>query len=400
MDRIYQDQLTLNNGRNQLILPTIDIDPKTSHLALKLKRPTTSGSERWLAELRVSLCVEFDGEVHRLTGNPSGGILVDNRPGRGGIEIPNYSLEWCLPTGFFAKGNEPLRDWDKIVNKRWGETAKSSFRSWVEIDRLSGEIDTEIELLQLVEAAPSLPYHSSVAYQNAAAAYEAGGGDGALSLSFTAGDAGTDRVAFVFGSTSRDTRPTAAAVTYDGSISSDLGDVTNTYWRGAGGLAWHALIGSGAKTAAFTSSGGSGTQYGTHVGVISVTGAHQTTHGTVATNGADTGTALTCNVGGSPSADSLIVVGWNYALSGTIAGTTGADQTIRAETSGDGGGSRNYYESQPGTAGTAITHTKSNNDFEWVAMAIELKAAASASKLHMPFVNRKVFQPIKRASVR
>ncbi len=372
---VPQRALALNAATRTLATLPVELDPQTASLTVRIPRPTTANPMAWgsTGRLRVRIVVDCDGVIHTCQGSTKGGVITDNRRGREGTEIPEYSLTWNLPTGFFQKGNEPREQWASFRNKRWGETSKTPLRAWVELDRTAGAVASQVELVADVEPAPAQEYHSSVAYQNAASALEAASGDMAVSVSFDAG-AGTDRVAFVFGSTSRDTRPTGAAVTYDGSISSDLGDVTNTYWRGAGGLAWDSLIGSGAKTVGFTGSGGSGSIYESYVGVISVTGAHQTTHGTAATNGADTGTALTCNLPSSPASDSLAVAAWTYVVFGGSAGTTGADQTVR--TSQGSAQPRGYWETQPGTAGTALTHTKSHTDYEWVAMSIELKAAA------------------------
>lgn len=392
--------LALNAGSRTLVTLPVDLDPQAASITVSIPRPTSANPLAWGAtgRIKVRLCVEHDGVLHTCEGGTRGGVMRDNRPGRGGAEIPEYSLTWNLPTGFFAQGNEPKELWPTIVNRRWGETAKSSYRAWVEVERLAGSIAAEVEVRAAIEPAPSLEYHSSVAYQNATSAGEAAGGDMAVSVSFDAG-AGTDRVAFVFGAVSRDTRPTSASVTYAGSISQDLGDVTNTFWRGAGGLAWDALIGSGAQTVAFSASGGSGTIYESYVGVISVTGAHQTTHGTVATNGADTGTALTCNLPSSPASDSLAVVGWTYSVDGGGAGTTGTDQTQRTSQSLNFGWARGYWETQPGTAGTALTHTKANSNWEWVAMSIELKAAAAATtKAPPPFRQARRYRTLRRAA--
>ena len=373
---VPQRALALNNQSRTFATLPVELDPQTASLTVRIPRPTTANPMAWgsTGRLRVRIVVDCDGVIHTCQGSTRGGVVTDNRRGREGTEATEYSLTWNLPTGFFQKGNEPREQWASFRNKRWGEVAKAPLRAWVELDRTAGSVLSQVDLIADVEPAPAQEYHSSVAYQNAASAIEGVSGDGAISVSFTAG-AGTDRVAFVFGAAARDVIPTSAAVTFDGSISSDLGDVTNTYWRGAGGLAWDSLIGTGAKTVAFSATGGSGTFYPSFIGVISVTGAHQTTHGTVATNSADTGTALTCNLPSSPASDSLAVVAWTYAVSGGGAGTTGADQTVRTE-QGPQDQSRGYWETQPGSAGTAITHTKANDNWEWVAMSIELKAAA------------------------
>ena len=375
---IARRQATLRAAAPLVTTLPVDLDPQTASLTLRIPRPTAANPFAWgsIGRLKVRICVDFDGEVYTCEGGTRGGVLVDNRAGREGAEIPEYSLTWDLPSGFFQKGNEPREQWANFKTKRWGELAKSSYRAWVEIERRAGAAPIEYELIANEEPAPEQDYHSSVAYQNASSAYEAGGGDMALSVSFTAGDAGSDRVAFVFGATSRDTRPTAAAVTYNGSISSDLGDVTNTYWRGAGGLAWDSLIGTGAKTVAFSASGGSGAIYDSFLNVISVTGAHQTTHGTVGTSGADSGTALSITVPGTPASDSLIVDGWAYVLeSSTTIATAGANQTPRIT---GGAGTRAQQQvgsTQSGADGAVMSWTKATSNYEYVGMAIELKAA-------------------------
>ena len=378
--RLAQRALALSNANRKLVLAPIDLDPLTASLTLRIPRQTTLDHlTDWKGNtgIRSRIVLEMDDEFYIVQGGEvGGGILTDNRIGRVGNEFPFHELTYSLPTGFFAKGNEPRGDWPEIKNKRLGQRATGRYRAWVEIERTMGSISVTFDVIADVEPAPAQDYHSSVAYQNASSAYEAGGGDMALSVSFTAGDAGSDRVAFVFGATSRDTRPTAAAVTYNGSISSDLGDVTNTYWRGAGGLAWDSLIGTGAKTVAFSASGGSGAIYDSFLNVISVTGAHQSTHGTVGTSGADSGTALSITVGGTPASDSLIVDSWAYVLDlNTTIATVGANQTSRIAVGGGTRAQQQVGSTQSGADGAVMSWTKATTNYEYVGMAIELKAA-------------------------
>lgn len=387
MTELVSNRLQLSAAAPRYVSAWVALDPLTAALTVRIKRPTTADpSVDWsaTAALRCTIVVEVDGgdgvrsadrtgQTLRIQGGRvAGGVLL----GQGGLEIAEHALTYYVETGFFESRPSKREEWAEFPQKRLAQWAKYGCRACVEIEQVSGTIATDMVLLAETADAPK-GWQGSVAYQNAASAAEASGGDGQLSLSFTAG-AGTDRVAFVFGSTARaTTAPTSASVTYAGSISQDLGDVTNTFWRGAGGLAWDALIGSGAQTVAFASSGGTGTQFGTLVGVVSFTDAHQTTHGTVGTTAADSGTALSITLA-SPASDSLLVVAWNYAVTSGVGGTTGADQTVRTSV-GPVSDNFGYWETQPGSAGGALTHTKDTVDYEYVGMGIELKAAAGGA---------------------
>jgi hypothetical protein len=84
----------------------------------------------------------------------------------------------------------------------------------------------------------------------------------------------------------------------------------------------------------------------------------------------------------------------------TITGYPSGETTIYNLTgTGTSALAAGYRNANAGSAG-AIDYTDSGFS-RWTAARIALAPTAGASpKLHMPFVNRKVFQPIKRASVR
>lgn len=372
--------LRLGDRARRLTTVPVDLDPQAASITVRIPRPTSANPRAWgdAARVKVTIVVEVDGERHHCTGTARGGIMVDRRRGREGLELETYSLTWNLPTGFFARGGEPREQWQHIRHRRWGETATSSYRAWVELES-DDLIETEVEVVVDVEPAPPMAYHSSVAYQNGTGVFETDGGDGQLSMSFTAGS-GENRVAFVWGATARDERPTSVTVSFDGGHDVDLGNALNDYWRGHGILAFDSRIGSGAKTIALASSGGSGFQYSTSLGVVSFTGAHQTSHGTPVTAGANSGTALSITVA-TPAADSLVVDGWSWVQASSTAPAIGPDQTERVSQVWQTTGAVRQVlkmSTQPGTAGGTMSWTKQADDWEYVGMAIEIKAAATS----------------------
>lgn len=362
-------------------------DPQTATLTLHVAKPTeddlgfgTEGGDPvgvsnvvWSSEtqIRTTIHLEAGREAHKVTSTSHGGPVIARRRYKLPVQHLESGLTWTLPHGF---GERRTGFPERIGQNR------AACSAWVEIECLHGPGLKSAVSLEAGTGKPSyVQHHSSVGYQNSSSVSEVSGGDGQLSLSFTAG-VGTDRVAFVFGGTSRDTRPTAASVTFAGGIDQDLGDATNTFWRGAGGLAWDTRISSGAQTVAFASSGGSGSQYSTLLAVISVTGAHQTTHGTAVTAGADSGTALSITVS-SPAADSLVVDIWTWVQDSATDPVAGASQTPRSSSFADEAGNVEGWvvtSTQAGADGGVMTWTKAASDWEYVGMAIELKAAAAA----------------------
>lgn len=373
--------LALNAASRTLVTLPVDLDPQAASITVRIPRPTSANPLAWGAtgRIRVRLCVEHDGVLHTCEGGTRGGVMRDNRPGRGGAEIPEYSLTWNLPTGFFAQGNEPKEMWPAIANRRWGETAKASYRAWVEVERLAGSIAAEVEVRAAIEPAPPLEYHSSVAYQNSSSVVEDIGGDMATSLSYDAG-AGSDRAALIWASACRDSAPTSISLTFNSSTpSTSAWEVAETNTRQKAMVVLDSEIGSGAKTVACAGSGGSGSIYGTHLHIASFTGVHQTTPlGTAQTTSGATGTSISVTVA-SPATDSVVVDGLWAATQGGTAPTIGASQTQRQGTSANGSIEAGRTSTQAGADGGVMSWTKGSSNWNYVYGAIELKAAGGTA---------------------
>lgn len=355
MERLAQAEL-VGVGRRLRSTAPVELARKTAELQVRVKA---------LARSHVAIVVDVDGELYRCEAEFEAGPYRD----RAGNVSDWTVLGYVLPYGHFDNKPASREEWAEMPMRRLGEYAKAPLRAWVEVTG-----SAEVEFMGKAEDAPR-GWHSSVAYQNAGSGYA--GSSATVSFSFTAG-AGSDRAAFLFGSGSRDTRPTSSAITFGGgSPSVALGEVTNTYWRGRGAIVKDTEIDTGAKTVQFVNSGGSGTTYFHSVMAVSFTGVDQTTpNGTPGTAGADSGTALSITVS-SPASDSLVVDGWIWAANGGGAPTIGADQTIRVNGSQDFGWQRYVASTQLGSAGGVMSWTRPASTWEYVGMAVEMKAASA-----------------------
>jgi hypothetical protein len=245
----------------------------------------------------------------------------------------------------------------------------------VEIICTSGSFASDITLTADEAPAEPVPFHSSVAYQNATSGEEIGGDQNFSVTGFTAGDAGANRAALVSGCTARDGPSTSVAITYGGSSpTTSLWNVTNSFNRNVGGSFTDAQIGTGAKTIQAIGSGGSGAIYFTQINVITMTGVDQTTMtGNVQTGAADSGSPSETVTG--VGADDLVVDSWMGGLdSGNL--TAGADQTARINFD-DAGGNFNFRcaSTQLGSAGGVMTWTKVT-DYEYSGGAVAFKPVA------------------------
>ena len=199
-------------------------------------------------------------------------------------------------------------------------------------------------------------------------------GDGVLSLSHTA--SGSDRAAFA-GSEAMEpsfATTTTTSVTYGGSSMTEAWDLV--FGADAAHSAGYSIV-APATTAQTVTATLSIINPVTHVlGVISLTGVHQTTPvGTAATS---TGTATSGSVTvGSVGADDLVV----DALITNDAETVGADQTGRWDRIN--GFVEGVGSTQPGTAGGVMSWSwGSSKNFALGAMAF--KPAAGAASVVTP----------------
>ena len=339
---LFQRQrLAIESTAGRFVLPPLVILPQTSHIELRIQRPTTlrplafGGADR----MRGAIIVELDGEEeeYRCAGSITGGIRVN----RLGVEIPEYVLRYGLPWGFFGeKGGAATR---------LGERAKNLYRARIEITSLDGGIDSEIEVFGVDAPAPPVAFHSSVAFDAATDAQEVSG-DGVLSLSHAA--SGSDRGAFA-GSCNGSSGggELSTSITYGGTGMTELWDIVTGGIHNAG-YHWPggSTLPSGSQTVTNTLAAATD-EHG--LGVISMTGVHQSTPvGTPATTAAATGANPSVSVG-SVGADDLVV---DHIYAENVP-TVGADQNERYSEIAIGGFESMKGSSQLGSLGGTMSWT-------------------------------------------
>ena len=123
----------------------ITVDAQTSRIVLRLRRPTTAVPVNWDAasSVQTTLVITIDGSEYRGTGSSTGGIQIHPSTFQ---EIAWYQLMWTPPWGHFNGPQNPTR--------RLGETAQSSYTAHVELTRLSGVIQTDLDVVSEQAPAP------------------------------------------------------------------------------------------------------------------------------------------------------------------------------------------------------------------------------------------------------
>lgn len=113
----------------------VSLNPRASAITLRLKRPTSADPVNWATSGRLStrIILTKDGEEISCAGGASGGIRSDASG-----EVSHYELRLSPTRSRLGVRDGPVR--------RLGETAKSSYTVRVEVERLAGTIETEIEL--------------------------------------------------------------------------------------------------------------------------------------------------------------------------------------------------------------------------------------------------------------
>lgn len=304
-----------------------------------------------------------DGVEHKCEGSVSGGVRTSVLSGQ---DIKEYVLAWVPTYGFFGtRSGTP---------KRLGE-GKTTVSGRIDVERVGGNIDTEVTLIIETDSAPSMAFHSSAAFDTATDAQELTG-DGVLSLSHTAG--GSDRgafggVAWTAGASS------STSLTYGGTGMTEVWDVTDgTFYFTAG---YHWPGGSTLPTGSQTATSTVNTTPDDHTLTInSMTGVHQTTP--VGTQQTATGgsTSQTVTVG-SVGADDLVV---DHLLVTDPTGITiGADQTQRS-TEATAGHSM-YNSTQLGSSGGVMSWSWTNNAIN-ILGAIAFKPVAAGGAALLPFI--------------
>lgn len=337
-------------------LPVLAVDPQSDAVTVRIKRTTTAQPVPWAntSQVRVTVIIAADGLEYRTVGLVTGGI----RTNRTGAEIGFYTMKVKPPYGFFgAQTGMP---------KRLGETV-SAFTARAQVECLSGSINTEIEVSSTQSPAPQNPFHSSVAFDAATSAEEISG-DGVLSLSHTS--AGSDRAVFAGVTLSAGSPPTSSTVTYGGTgMTQKWSNTLQTFFSNAG----YALAGqaTSAQTVTSTLSGAADEHF---LGVVSMTGADQTTPtGTPqVTSTASSVTSISVTVG-SVGADDFLCD--NFYVTDHVAPTIGADQTERNAQSE----STTHFRgsTQLGSAGGVMSWTAPIGPFAMTLGAIAFKPVAA-----------------------
>jgi len=314
--------VTLNAANPSIKSPTVNLDPLTSAITVKLQRPTTAQPLSWTAagRLRVMIVLIVDGVEYPCIGTTSGGI----RLGKDGVELNEYVLTYKPTVLFGQKSLDYLataqKDGEGFYNDvplmRIGETG-TTVQGYLLLERISGTINTTVTVAATTEGpAPTIRHKNSIAFDAATDAQEVSG-DGVISLTHTS--SGSDRAWFC--GSGAWTGGLGTSCTYNGVGGTELWDINgNPYWN-----AGYYGVGqaTGAQTVTFTMASA-----GSHhaIGVISLTGVDQTTPvGTPATANGVTGT-ISVTVGSVGATDYLID---NAFSEDPTPPTVGADQTLR-----------------------------------------------------------------------
>lgn len=364
--------LVLNAALSRIETPLVPVTALVSEISVTIKRPTNAQPLAWgpSDKLRVTILFVVDGVEYQTVGTVSGGVRTTPHG-----EIQNYTLRYRPTVLFGKKAQDYLATatpdaegfYANVPLTRLGELG-TTLRAGLILERLSGSIATSITVAAFVDApAPILAkHHNSVAFDAATEGYESGG-DGVVSVTHTAG--GADRAVFIgSGVASLGNAITgSSSATYGGAGATELWDVAvATYYGNAGYV--KVAPATGAQTVTVTVGDSAPTDQG--VGVISMTGVHQSTPtGTAATaTGNSAAPSVTVS---APASDSLVVD--NLMTAGEDRSAVGSGQTERISTIN--GFLIQYGSTQLGSSGGVMSWTL-NNPIDWSLGAVEFKASA------------------------
>ncbi len=359
--------VALDGATTSVQSSTFTVPPLTAEIKVRLQRPTTLVPLAWdnTGVIAVSLVMIVDGQEYRCTGGTSGGI----RTNRIGQEISEYLLSY-----------KPTKILQNNVVRRLGELATvTPATAYVRLERISGIVNTTLIVAEAIEAPrPDWATHNSVAFDAVTSALE-NAGDAIISLSHTA--SGSDRAAFAgAGCVAGGAAPASTSCTYGGTGMTEVFDVGGSgdaqYYRSAG----YAYIAPGTTQQTVTQTWAS-TPSSKALGVISMTGVHQTTGWGTAATGTGTSGIPTVTVG-SIGADDLVVDNlmeedWNSGGQRTV----GADQTERYDENSMGGFDAHCQgSSQPGTAGGVMSWSTRAAISPWILGAIAFKPSVAGGR--------------------
>ena len=354
-------KLELHSGKTNFATAPIDLAPLTDQVSIAIERPSKSSDVLWdeTTSISVTLVIAVDGQENRYSGGATGGTRLDPF----GQEMP-YRFTVNLPTGWFGEGKTQLV-------KRLGETAVTSYKSWLEISWKGGtDLSTNVVVSTSEVPIDQEYWHNSVQYDTSSSASEEGG-DLVVTVSYTAN--GTERALFAGGTSRSNTGAVfTSAATYDGVAMTELWDLEDGSGQKMQSSGYYKVApATSAKDVVVTLTPG-GTIYEQFVGVVSFTGVEQ--------SGAAVGTAVTDTGASTPATVTVGSVGTDdmcvdcvIANGSTL--TVGADQNSR-QTFNSTFASRSGISTQPGASGGVMSWTVAN---QWVMGAVAFKASAGGS---------------------
>ena len=308
---VEKRDIELNDGTKNIATIETDIDSQAESLTVRIALPTTASPLAWdeSGTMKVNIILEVDGTEYRATGQVTGGIHTNPKTSE---ESTHYIITYSPPWGFFG-----ARSGDA---KRLGETKTGTYTARLELERISGNISTDVEMTYTIASAPAVQFHSSVAFDNVSSAQEIDG-DGVLSVSHTS--SGSNQAVFVGVGGFSFNGGSLGAATYAGTGMDEMWDaVFQTDFSHAG----YQLAGQTTGPQTVTSDLVSTDLTGHTIGVISMTGVDQTTP--VGTPTATSGTTANPSVTVSDvGADDLVVE--NFVANANEGPTIGADQDLR-----------------------------------------------------------------------
>jgi hypothetical protein len=321
--------------------------------------------------VRVRAVGSVDGEEQSAEMEVTGGPHFH----KDGTPRTEAVLVWTLPHGFFNTKDIPPDRWGTLRAQRWGQTAKTAFTLRTEVDAIKGllpRLPACVDEVTVQAADPLQRYHHSIAIENSTSAVEEGG-DGTISVSFTA-NTGSNRAALVVSGSDKSTPVVGThTVTYGGASPSitRAWNVNDTqYSRGTGDVFIDSEIGSGAKTVQNVCD--VATDGGTTIAVVCLSGVDQTTPVGTAQSSASTGGNPSVTVTGLNSTDVIVDGLYTWGAPGSI----GANQT--QQTTAGGANNHTNMSTQSGADGGVMSWTGSGGEYSYGAVAFK-EAAGGAS---------------------
>lgn len=361
MELIARHAVALSGGRLTQTTAVVDLDPQTEWIEIVLPRVTSvSSGIVWDENTTVAaqITIELDGRLYRSYGRSTGGI----RPSPDG-ESAAYRRRWQLPSGYFG-GQVPMR---------LGERKSNTYTAKIELFLLRGStltttLQVNAESSQRIGATRLADGHS-VAYDADSSQIEESG-DGVISFDHTS--AGTYRGAQI--TIAR--RGAEGAGSLDGALSFGGATINPALWNmSTDGVEMHSkgyvAVGQSIGASTLTNDLTDTTVTDHYVGIISVSGLHQT---------APTGDVDTLTASFEPSPATLTLTGQQNNdllvdfLMAQAAPTVGADQTAQIAPANTAFPTYYRQSTQAGSSGGVMSWTWTGDTSRAYA-AVVLKSA-------------------------